>query len=109
MDLDLRFDGLPGDVVDAEVQVRVLDLAMADAPADTATATAPRFSVSEADPAVRVTVDLPTADAGYEPGLLVRVRGRTAGDELVEFLNTGATPLTGPSAGPVQVVLSRIR
>jgi hypothetical protein len=39
----------------------------------------------------------------------VRVRGRTADDEQIEFFNTDATPLHGGPGGPVQVVLSRIR
>jgi hypothetical protein len=106
MELVLRFDGLAEDVVDATVDVQVQDLGMADAPPDPTVATAQSFSVSAASPSVRVTVDLPVA-AGYEPGLLVRVRGRTAGDGRVEFFNTGATRLA--PAGPVQVVLSRIR
>ena len=108
MELELHFDGLAEDVVDAEIQVQVQDLGIADAPPDPTVATVPSVSVSRAHPSVRVTVDLPTA-AGYEPGLLVRVRGRTAGDSRVEFFNTGATPLTGRGAGPVPVVLSRIR
>jgi hypothetical protein len=108
MDLELRFDGLAEDVVDAEAEVQVLDLGTADAPPDPTVATVPPFSVSPDRPSVRVTVDLP-AGTGYEPGLLVRVRGRTAGDGRVEFFNTAATPLPGPATGPVRVVLSRIR
>jgi hypothetical protein len=109
MDLELRFDGLAEEVVDAEAEVQVLDLGMADAPPDPTVATAPSFSVSPDHPSVRVTVDLPAAGSGYEPGLLVRVRGRTAGDGRIEFFNTAATPLPGPVTGPVRVVLSRIR
>lgn len=106
MELELRFDGLAEDVVDARVDVQIRDLAMADAPPDPTVATAPSFSVSAAHPSVMVSVDLP-AGSGYEPGLLVRVRGRTADDGRVEFFNTRATRLA--PAGPVQVVLSRIR
>jgi hypothetical protein len=40
MDLELLFDGLDDDVLDAVVDVRVADLAVADAPGDGATATA---------------------------------------------------------------------
>ena len=108
MELELRFDGLGEDVVDAEVEVQVLDLAVADAPPDPAVATVPSVSVTSASPTLRVTVDLPWVGGAYEPGLLVRVRGRTASDARVQFFNTGATALTGPAAGPVQVVLSRI-
>ncbi|TFV86954.1 hypothetical protein [Blastococcus sp. CT_GayMR16] len=108
MELELRFDGLSEDVVDAQVDVQVLDLGMADAPADSAVAHVPSFSVSPARPSVRVTVDLPAAEGAYEPGLLVRVRGRTARDERVEFFNTSTTPLTTRPDRPVQVVLSRI-
>jgi hypothetical protein len=108
MELELRFDGLGEDVVDAEVEVQVLDLAMADAPPEPAVARVPSVSVASASPTVRVTIDLPTDGAGYEPGLLVRVRGRTASDSRVQFFNTGATPVTDRAAGPVQVVLSRI-
>lgn len=107
MDLELRFDGLVEDVVDAEAEVQVLDLGMADAPPDPTVATVPSFSVSPRRPSVRVTVDLP-AGSGYEPGLLVRVRGRTADDGRIEFFNTAATPVSGPTTGPVRVVLSRI-
>ena len=106
MELELRFDGLAEDVVDARVDVQVQDLAMADAPPDPTVATAPSFSVSAAHPSVRVSVDLP-AGPGHDPGLLVRVRGRTAGDGRVEFFNTGATRLA--PRGPVRVVLSRIK
>ena len=108
MELELRFDGLAEEVVDAQVEVQVQDLGMADAPADPVVATAPSFAVSRARPSVRVTVDVPAGKGAYEPGLLVHVRGRTAGDERVEFFNTSTTPLTGRPDGPVQVVLSRI-
>ena len=105
MELELRFDGLAEDVVDARVDVQLLDLGIADAPADTPAATAPSFSVSPARPTVRVVLDVPGGEGAYEPGLVVRVRGRTAQDEAVEFFNTSATPVTD---GPIQVVLSRI-
>jgi len=105
MELELRFDGLAEDVVDAQADVQVLDLGMADAPPDPSVATVRPFSVSPDRPSVRVTVDLPAAPGGYEPGLAVRVRGRTAADAPIEFFNTRTTPLTD---GPVQVVLSRI-
>jgi hypothetical protein len=108
MELELRFVGLAEAVVDARVDVQVQDLGLADAPPEPTVATAPPFSVSPDSPSVRVTVDLPT-DGGYAPGLLVRVRGRTADDAQIEFFNTGGTPLHGGPAGPVQVVLSRIR
>jgi hypothetical protein len=108
MELELRFDGLAEDVVDARAEVQVQDLGIADAPADPAVATVPSFSVSPARPSIRVTVDLPSGEGAYEPGLLVHVRGRTAGDERIEFFNTSATPLTTRPDGPVQVVLSRI-
>jgi hypothetical protein len=108
MELELRFDGLAEDVVDAHAEVQMQDLGVADAPADPAVATVPSFSVSSARPWVRVIVELPSGEDAYEPGLLVHVRGRTAGDERVEFFNTSTTPLTGRPDGPVQVVLSRI-
>ena len=105
MELELRFDGLAEDVVDARADVHLLDLGIADAPADTPAATAPSFSVSPARPTVRVVLDVPGGEGAYEPGLVVRVRGRTAQNEAVEFFNTSATPVTD---GPIQVVLSRI-
>ena len=108
MELELRFIGLVEDVIDAQAEVQVQDLGTADAPADPTVATLPSFSVSPARPSVRVEVDVPTGGGAYEPGLLVHVRGRTAGDERVEFFNTSATPVTGRPGGPVQVVLSRI-
>jgi hypothetical protein len=108
MELELRFDGLAEDLVDAEVAVQVQDLGVADAPPAPAVAGARHVSVSPEHPTVRVAVDVPV-DGGYEPGLLVRVRGRTASHGGIEFFNTGATPLHGGVAGPVQVVLSRIR
>jgi hypothetical protein len=107
MELELRFEGLAEDLVDAEVDVQVQDLGVADAPPEPVAAVPP-ISVSAAFPSVRITVALAT-DSGYEPGLLVRVRGRTADGGRIEFSNTGATPLHGGPAGPVQVVLSRIR
>ena len=108
MELELRFEGLSEDLVDAEVDVQVQDLGVADAPPDPRAATVPSVSVSPAAPSVRIT-GRPADERGYEPGLLVRVRGRTADDARIEFFNTGATPLTGGPAGPVPVVLSRIR
>ena len=105
MELELRFDGLSEDLVDAQADVQLLDLAMADAPADPSVTTVRAFSVSPDRPTVRVTVDLPVAPGGYEPGLAVRVRGRTASDAPIQFFNTRTTPLTD---GPVRVVLSRI-
>jgi hypothetical protein len=108
MELELRFEGLAEDLVDAEADVQVQDLGVADAPPAPLVATVPSISVSLAAPSVRIAVDLPT-DGGYEPGLLVRVRGRTADGGRIEFFNTGATRLHGGPAGPVQVVLSRIR
>src|SRR5689334_23049967 len=108
MELELRFDGLAEDLLDAEVDVQIQDLGIADAPPGPSVASARQVSVSADHPSVRVTVGLP-AVGGYEPGLLVRVRGRTAGHGPIEFFNTGATPLHDGTAGPVQVVLSRIR
>jgi hypothetical protein len=107
MELELRFEGLAEDLVDAEVDVQVQDLGVADAPPEPSVAAVPPISVSAASPSVRITVDLAT-DGGYEPGLLVRVRGRTADGGRMEFSNTGATPLHGGPAGPVQVLLARI-
>jgi uncharacterized lipoprotein YbaY len=108
MDLELLFDGLDDDVLDAVVDVRVADLAVADAPGDRATATAGDITVSRAHPTVRVSVDLPVRGDMYEPGLLVRVRGRAADDGRIEFFNTSMTPVTDRSEGPVRVLLSRI-
>jgi hypothetical protein len=108
MELELRFDGLVEDVVDAQADVQIQDLGMADVPADPTVATVPSFSVSAERPSVRVTVDLPGGEGVYEPGLIVRVRGRTARDERVEFFNTSATPVSTRPDVPVQVVLSRI-
>ena len=108
MELELRFDGLAEDVVEARADVQLLDLGIADAPPDTPAATAPSFSVSSDHPHRRVVVDVPGGEGAYEPGLVVRVRGRTAQNEAVEFFNTSATPVTAASEGPVRVVLSRI-
>jgi hypothetical protein len=107
MDLELLFDGLDDDVLDAVVDVRVADLAVADAPADGPAATSSDLTVTPARPTARVTLDLPVGGM-YEPGLLVRVRGRTADDARIEFFTTSATPVAEPSAGPVRVRLSRI-
>jgi uncharacterized lipoprotein YbaY len=108
MELELHFDDLAVDVIDAQVDVQVLDLDMADAPADPHVATPASFTVSPERPSIRVTVDLPAATTAYEPGLAVRVRGRTRGDGRIEFFNTRATPLPGRTRGPVHVLLSRI-
>ena len=108
MDLELRFDGLQDDLTDAVLDVLVDDIAMADAAADGPTATLPALSVSPGRPTVRVSVDLPADLPGSRPGLLVRVRGRTARDERIEFFNMTATPAGTASGGPVPVVLTRI-
>ena len=84
MELELRFEGLVEDLVDAEVDVQVQDLGVADAPPAPRVAAVPAISVSPAAPTVAITTDLPT-DGGYEPGVLVRVRGRTADGGRIEF------------------------
>jgi hypothetical protein len=109
MELELRFDGLAEDIVDAEADIQLQDLGMADAPAEPTVATVRAISVSPARPSVRVTVELPATPGAYEPGLLVRVRGRTPQDERVEFFNISSTRLPAAPEGPVQVVLSRIK
>lgn len=106
MRLELRFDGLAEDLLDARVDVQIQDLGVADAPPRPATA-ASRVSVSPDRPSVAISVDLPVG--GYDPGLLVRVRGRTVDDRPIEFFNTGATPVRGGPAGTVRVELARIR
>jgi len=108
MVLKLHFGGLEDDVLDAVVDGRVADLGVADAPADGPAATSSDLTVRAARPTARVTLDLPVGGGMYEPGLLVRVRGRTADDARVEFFTTSATPVAEPSAGPVRVRLSRI-
>ena len=108
MDLELRFDGLQGDLLDAVLDVLVDDIAMADAAADGPTATVAALTVSPGRPTVRVSVDLPAERPGSRPGLLVRVRGRTAQNERIEFFNMTATPAGTGSGGPVPVVLTRI-
>ena len=108
MDLELRFDGLAEEVLDAVAEVQVDDLAMADAPAGPGRTTSGAFTVSPERPTVRLSVDLEDRPRGYEPGLLVTVRGRTADGRRVEFLNTAATRLPGPGGAPVAVALSRI-
>lgn len=107
MDLELRFDGLDADVLDAVVDVRVADLRIADAPAGGPAATSSGLSVTADHPTARVTLDLPVDGGMYEPGLLVRVRGRTPDGARVEFFTTSATPATAAD-GPVPVLLSRI-
>jgi len=108
MELALLFDGLGEEVLDAVVDVRLADLAVADAPSTGPAATAADITVSPGRPTARVSVDLPVRPGTYEPGLLVRVRGRTARDDRVEFFNTRSTPVTDQSEGPVRVLLSRI-
>ena len=108
MELELRFDGLVEELLDAEVDVQIQDLALADAPPEPTVTTASHLCVTPDHPSARITLDLP-ADGGHEPGLLVRVRGRTTSAGPVEFFNTGATPMRGGPSGPVHVVLSRIR
>jgi hypothetical protein len=108
VELELLFGDLTDDVLDAVVDVRVADLAVADAPSTGGTATAGSITVTPARPTARVSVDLPVGGGMYEPGLLVRVRGRTAADDRIEFFNTSSTPVTDQSEGPVRVLLSRI-
>ena len=108
MELELLFGDLTDEVLDAVVDVRVADLAVADAPSTGGAATAGGISVSPARPTAQVSVDLPVGGGMYEPGLLVRVRGRTAAHGRIEFFNTSTTPVTDPSEGPVRVLLSRI-
>jgi hypothetical protein len=109
MELELYFDGLVDDVTDAVADVQVEDLGMADAPVDGGPAVRiGPFRVVADRPSVTASVDLPSTADAYEPGLLVRVRARTADDRPVEFLNTTATRLPRDGVEPVRVVLSRI-
>jgi hypothetical protein len=108
MDLDLRFDGLTEDVLDAVADVRIDDLAMADAPSGPDRTTSAPFTVSPDRPSLRLSVEVRERAGAYEPGLIVTVRGRTADGRRVEFLNTAATRLPGTGEGPVRVALSRI-
>ena len=108
MDLVLLFDGLDVDLLDAVADVRVADLAVADGAAEGPAAVSAGLAVTRARPSARISLDLPVGSRLYEPGLLVRVRGRTPDDGRIEFFTTSATPVTAPSEGPVQVLLSRI-
>ena len=108
MDLELRFDGLAEEVVDAVADIQVDDLGMADAPPGLTRTTTRSFAVSPERPTVRVAVDVGDVAGAYEPALVVTVRGHTAGGRRVEFFNTAATPLRATGAGPVRVALSRI-
>jgi hypothetical protein len=108
MQLELLFDDLGEEVLDAVVDVRLADLAVADALSDGPSAMSGDLTVTPARPTARVSVDLPVAPGTYEPGLLVRVRGRTVHGGPIEFFNTGSTPVTDQSRGPVRVLLSRI-
>lgn len=109
MDLELRFEGLAEDLLDAVVDIGVDDLAMAGVLPEPFRAHADRFAVSPSEPCVRLRVDLSGTARGYEPGLVVHVRGRTADGRPVEFFNTAATALPRTGGGPVRVALSRIR
>ena len=108
MELEFRFDGLVDDLEDGVADVQVGDLGVADSPDIVGRVSVGPFPVSSTNPSVRVDVDLPPVAGTYEPGLVVSVRGRSGGDE-VEFFNIRETPLPESPAGPVQVVLSRIR
>jgi hypothetical protein len=108
MELELRFEGLAEDVIDAVADVQLVDLAMADVPGGLATTTSPTPPVSPDRPTASVTVELPVSGGAYEPGLVVHVRGRTPAGERIEFLNTRTTPGPGPADRPVRVVLTRI-
>jgi hypothetical protein len=108
VELELRFEDLEDDVLDAVVDVQVNDLAMADAPAGPTQTVPGRISVRAAPPSVLVSVDAPDPRDLHEPGLLVRVRARAAGDGPVQFLNTTATPLPRDPSEPVPVRLVRI-
>lgn len=109
MDLDLRFDGLTEDVLDAVADVQIDDLAMADAPSGPDRTTSAPFTVSPDRPSVRLSVDVEDRAGSYEPGVVVSVRGRTADGRSVEFLNTAATRLPVTGDRPVSVALTRIR
>jgi len=108
MDLELFFSGLTADLVDGVVDVRVADLGVADAPADGPSAGSTGLTVMSANPTARISLDLPVGGDMYEPGLLVRVRGRAPDDGRIEFFSTSATPATASPEGPVRVLLSRI-
>jgi hypothetical protein len=108
MELEFRFDDLVGDLEDAVADVQVRDLGVADSPRAVGRVSVGPFLVSSVHPSVRVAVDLPPVTGTYEPGLVVRVRGR-CGDGEAEFFNIEETPLPEHPDVTVQVVLSRIR
>lgn len=110
MEIELHFDGLDDDVVDAVALVQFEDLATAGEPPGRlgATEVGP-FAVSSADPSVRLHVDLPDAPTTFEPGLVVRVRARTADGTAQEFFNTTATHLSTGGTSRTRVPLQRIR
>lgn len=108
MELEFRFDGLVDDLEDAVADVQVGDLGVADSPHVVGRVSVGPFPVSSSRPSVRMAVDLPSVAGTYEPGLVVRVRGRSGGHD-VEFFNISETPLPDRPQAPVPVVLSRIR
>lgn len=107
MELELRIDGLAEEVVDAVADVQLVDLATPDAPGGGTVTSAP-FALSPGRAAVRVAVEPALPEDAYEPGLVVRVRGRTPGGGRVSFLNTSSTALPARPQGPVRVALQRI-
>lgn len=106
VELELHFDDLEEDVVDAVVDVLVHDLAVADGRSDPLPAAPGAVAVSPGSPSARVAV--PSPRNGDEPALLVRVRGFTIDDRPVQFLNTTATRLPAQPRGPVRVHLQRV-
>ena len=107
MDLELHVDGLAEEVVDAVADVQLVDLATPDAPGG-GTVTSAAFALSPARAVVRIAVQPPAPDDAYEPGVVVRVRGRTGRGDRISFLNTSSTALASQPGGPVRVVLHRI-
>lgn len=107
MELELRLEGLAEEMVEAVADVQVVDLATPDAPGG-ATVTSGPFALSPGRATVLLSVQPPLPEGAYEPGVVVRVRGRTGRGARISFLNTRSTALPAGAHGPVAVALTRI-
>ena len=109
MKVTLTFEDVPEDIDGAIADIRVEDASEADAPAlQLSSQRIESITIRHAQPMVTVDVDLMLPIAEHELSLFVRVEAQTGSKQIIKFINTTTTPLSGDPNEFVKVLLERI-